>query len=250
MVSFAKFFLVLLKNALLQWKQIRLQNKKVTAMSMDQKDWLSLSEASELLGVHPSTLRRWADSGGIPCLRTPGGHRRFQATDLSAWKQGRQTMILVPHSEAFMQNAVGYTRQEMAKQQVSHESWYLAFDAEETRQRMRDTGRQLFGLAIRYMGRTHNREPILQEGRRIGEFYGQQCADHSVSLVDTVRALNFFRESLLRASSPGQSYSGQYDSEDARIHRQMRLFLDEVMYACLDSYQAAWSHLLDPTAVS
>lgn len=225
-------------------------DRQVTAMSLDQKDWLSLTEASEMLGVHPTTLRRWADSGNIPCLRTPGGHRRFQAADLAAWMRGRQTMALPPHSEALIQNAVGYTRQEMAKRQVSLESWYLAFDAEEARQQMRDTGRRLFGLAIQYMSRTRNQEPVLQEGRRIGEFYGQQCAQHGVSLVDTVRALSFFRESLLRAASPGQAYRGQYDAEDVRIHRQTRHFLDEVMYACLDSYQAAWSHLLDQGAAS
>jgi hypothetical protein len=50
---------------------------------------------------------------------------------------------------------------------------------------------------------------------------------------------------LLRAASPGQPLSGQYDAEDVRIHRRMRQFLDEVMYACLESYQVTWSHLLD-----
>jgi hypothetical protein len=151
--------------------------------------------------------------------------------------QGKQTAALVPGSETLVQSAVGYTRQEMAMQRVSGEPWYAAFEQEEERQQMRDTGRKLFGLAIQYMGRTRNREPVLQEGRRIGEFFGQQCAQRGVSLVDTVRAQFFFRESLLRAASPGQGTPGQYDAEDVRIHRQLRHFLDEVMYACLGSYE-------------
>jgi hypothetical protein len=158
--------------------------------------------------------------------------------------QGKQPAALAPQSETLIQSAVGYTRQEMAEKHVSHESWYVAFDQEAERQQMRDTGRRLFGLAIQYMSRTRDHEPVLQEGRRIGEFYGQECAQHGVSLVDTVRALFFFRESLLRAAKPGQASPGQYDAEDVRIHRQLRYFLDEVMYACLTSYEANCRHLL------
>jgi excisionase family DNA binding protein len=213
-------------------------------MSEEQKEWLSLSEASALLGIHPTTLRRWADSGTIPCFRTPGGHRRFRCTDVAAWTQEKQATAVVPQPETLVQSAVGYTRQEMARKRVSHESWYTAFEREEDRQQMRDTGRRLFGLAIQYMGRTREHEPVLQEGRRIGEFYGQQSAQHGISLVDTVRALFFFRESLLRAAKPGQANPGRYDAEDVRIHRQLRHFMDEVMYACLASYDATCRHLL------
>jgi excisionase family DNA binding protein len=213
-------------------------------MSRERTDWLSLSDASALLGVHPTTLRRWADSGDIPCLRTPGGHRRFRTAELAAWTKGMQATTVAPQPETLVQSAVGFTRHEMARKHVSHESWSTAFDREEDRQEMRDTGRRLFGLAIQYMDRTRDHEPVLQEGRRIGEFYGQACAQHGVALVDTVRALFFFRESLLRAAKPGPASPGQYDAEDVRIHQQLRHFMDEVMYACFASYEATCRHLL------
>lgn len=212
-------------------------------MPFTQEQWLSLIEASTLLGIHPNTLRRWADSGQVPCFRTPGGHRRFKADDLRAWVAGRQTTALAPQAEALVQNVVGFTRNEMAERRVSDEPWYTAFGHEDERQQMRETGRRLFGLAIQYMARTSNHEPVLHEGRRIGQFYGQQCAQHGMSLVDTMRGFFFFRESLLRATRPGLAIRGQYDGEDARMHRQLRLFLDEVMYACLASYE---SHCLKP----
>jgi excisionase family DNA binding protein len=206
-------------------------------MSMHAKEWLSLTETSELLGVHPTTVRRWADAGEIPCFRTPGGHRRFRTTELAAWMERSKEVPALP-SDALVQTAVGYTRQEMAEQRVHSQAWYLAFSQEEDRQQMRDTGRRLFGLAVQYMGRTHNHEPILQEGRRIGQFYGQECARCGMGLVDTMRALFFFRESLIRAARPGQVSKGQYDEEDVRIHRRLRQFLDEVMYACLAGYES------------
>src|SRR5450759_4543365 len=47
-------------------------------------EWLRMRQASELLGVSASTLRRWADSGKVASLRTPGGQRRFSRDDLAA----------------------------------------------------------------------------------------------------------------------------------------------------------------------
>src|SRR5215469_12713125 len=46
--------------------------------------WLGLHEASVLLGVSLSTVRRWADSGKVPVYRTAGGHRRFRRQELQS----------------------------------------------------------------------------------------------------------------------------------------------------------------------
>ena len=43
-----------------------------------------LAGASAALGVSPSTVRRWADSGRVPSQRTAGGHRRFVVSELRA----------------------------------------------------------------------------------------------------------------------------------------------------------------------
>lgn len=41
------------------------------------QDLLSSAEVAVLLGVSPSSVKRWADSGALECVRTPGRHRRF-----------------------------------------------------------------------------------------------------------------------------------------------------------------------------
>ncbi len=46
-----------------------------------EDEWLSLSEAAELLGMHPATVRLWADRNELPSRRTNGGHRRFRRSD-------------------------------------------------------------------------------------------------------------------------------------------------------------------------
>ncbi len=205
--------------------------------SLDEKRWLSLREASELLGVHYTTLRRWADAGDVPCLRTPGGHRRFRERDLTRWMRETQTVALVPAQEALVRSALGFARQEMVEQGIARERWHAAFAGEDERRQMGEMGRSLFGLAIRYLMRTQGREQVLQEGQRIGRYYGRQCAERRMPLLETVRAFIFFRRSLLQAVGPGQVELGPYDAEDARIQKSLNYYMDEVMCACLDSYE-------------
>ena len=44
-----------------------------------------IAEAARLLGVHPSTLRRWDEKGILPpSIRTLTGERRYTEADLKA----------------------------------------------------------------------------------------------------------------------------------------------------------------------
>lgn len=47
-----------------------------------------IAEAAKLLGVHPSTLRRWDEKGILPpSIRTPTGERRYAEADIDAARQ-------------------------------------------------------------------------------------------------------------------------------------------------------------------
>ena len=45
--------------------------------------YLPISEAAKRLGVHHTTLRKWANSGKISCTRTVGGRRRFPESEIN-----------------------------------------------------------------------------------------------------------------------------------------------------------------------
>jgi excisionase family DNA binding protein len=50
---------------------------------MKQEKLLTISEASELLGVAKSTLRRWEEEGKlIPDIRTKEGQKRYKLSSL------------------------------------------------------------------------------------------------------------------------------------------------------------------------
>jgi excisionase family DNA binding protein len=51
---------------------------------MQPTDLLTPGQVAEQFGVGLTTVARWADSGHIPSIRTPGGHRRFRRSDVDA----------------------------------------------------------------------------------------------------------------------------------------------------------------------
>jgi excisionase family DNA binding protein len=45
---------------------------------------LTPAEVAFLFRVDPKTVTRWAQSGKISSIRTPGGHRRFRESEVRA----------------------------------------------------------------------------------------------------------------------------------------------------------------------
>ena len=52
-------------------------------MQRDPTRLLTISQAAAQLGVHPDTLRAWADKGLVPVVRTPTGYRRFEPAEIA-----------------------------------------------------------------------------------------------------------------------------------------------------------------------
>lgn len=84
---------------------------------MSEEELITTTEAAKLLGVGPSTVKRWADDNVLACVRTAGGHRRFLAEEVSRFKQqglasgnnqdvGRWLeVLLAPDADPFQVNA-------------------------------------------------------------------------------------------------------------------------------------------------
>ena len=197
--------------------------------------WLTLGQASRLLGVHPTTLRQWADSGQVRAFRTPGGHRRFAEEDLRKFTKGGLKPI---HDlDLRVQSALGRARREFDEHGLVSEGWYRTFFDEEEKSTKRELGRRLLDLAIRYAMVEDSREQVLQEGRLIGESYGHDAAQRGLSISDTVRAFLFFRDAVIDAIIPAISTPGQTDEEDIRVYHQIKRFMNEVLFTTLGAYQ-------------
>lgn len=49
----------------------------------------STREVAQMWNVSESTVKRWADTAGLDCYRTPGGHRKFRLEDLCSFQEKR-----------------------------------------------------------------------------------------------------------------------------------------------------------------
>ena len=210
----------------------------------EQLHWLTLSEASRLLGVHPATLRLWADAGQVPAYRTPGGHRRFDAADLRAFllraSSGLPQAEQPAPGDSLMINALVHTRTELQRLPPSESAWYSAFD-EPGREQQRSLGRQLFQLTVQYLTRPQRRAETIETAHRLGEAYAGNSQRYQISLLDTVRAFQYFRQNLLRALTADPS-TRHLDEEDLRLHEEVDALLNEVLFGLIHDYERTLLH--------
>lgn len=54
---------------------------------MKQRNLVGITKAAEIVGVHPNTLRVWADKGIVPHVKLPSGYRRFAIEDLQEFRE-------------------------------------------------------------------------------------------------------------------------------------------------------------------
>ncbi|MFO7539028.1 MAG: helix-turn-helix domain-containing protein [Chloroflexota bacterium] len=158
--------------------------------------WLTLAQAAQQLDIHPTTLRRWADNGDIPVMRTPGGHRRFAATDvanLASRQYGRFPSNL---HQLWAEQALAHTRQELS---VQDDSW-LAVGDNKLRQRHRQLGRELMALTLQYISAPEENDHLLAQARHVGQQYGQMAQQSGLVLTEALQAALFFRDTLLEAA--------------------------------------------------
>jgi excisionase family DNA binding protein len=54
---------------------------------------LTPGEVATLFRVDPKTVTRWAASGRISSIRTPGGHRRFREAEVRELLEGNEATV-------------------------------------------------------------------------------------------------------------------------------------------------------------
>jgi excisionase family DNA binding protein len=205
----------------------------------EQSDWVSLGEAAEMLGVHPTTVRHWADSGVLPSQRTPGGHRRFRRRDLMqfATMQQRPSEVGSNEAQVMLQSALGRARLEVGDGQLESLTWYGQFN-EETRQAHRVLGRRLLEVLTTYLANPANQTELRAEVRGLGAEYAHLSVEHNISLTNSVRAFLFFRdlltESVIQLAGV-LSLQSPRDWSD-RL-RQVNVITDELLLSLIEEYQ-------------
>lgn len=57
---------------------------RITDDLLDDDPLLTPDEVASMFRVDPKTVSRWAKSGRVPAIKTPGGHTRFRRSVIEA----------------------------------------------------------------------------------------------------------------------------------------------------------------------
>jgi excisionase family DNA binding protein len=160
--------------------------------------WLTLSEAAKQLRIHPTTLRRWADEGKIPFMLTPGGHRRFAASDIAQLTTRHQGIRRPgPVEEIWLHTAFENARSQIAAHQ--NDKWLKRADPG-IRDSNRSISRQLMELIHKFLSEGEESLSNLQEARGIGRQYGRNAQKIGLTLSEVIETSMLFRDTLLNSA--------------------------------------------------
>lgn len=196
-------------------------------MTDQQAEWVGLSEAARLLGVHPSTVRSWADSGKLPVHRTAGGHRRFLRSDIEGVRRRPEES----GAQFVIENVIGRTRLEVAEGRLENQAWYRKL-TEPQRQAYREESHRLVQQVGELMGAESSEEP-----RQIGQEYAGISLDAGMTLVEAVEAFLYFRGFLME--SIYSLHEAQGGPTWAQFYRQASGFTDTVLVSIVETYQSS-----------
>ncbi len=199
-------------------------------------EWLSLSEVAHELGVHPSTVRNWANQGRIPVHRTPGGHRRFRREEVILWNQAKQANT--PNgADKLVQDALNRTRFHISEGRLESESWYQKLN-QNARIQYRRSGRTLLQGLSTYLA-SSPADDAGGEARALGYEYAVRGRRYGLSVMEATKAFLFFRNTLLEAMF--EIYDAAYVNAPfvrSDIFLKLTAFTDDVMMTLLETYTA------------
>ncbi|MCL4562771.1 MAG: helix-turn-helix domain-containing protein [Chloroflexi bacterium] len=209
---------------------------KTTTFETPSTTWLDLAAAARYLGVHFTTLRRWADAGKVSCMRTPGGRRRFALADLERFvSQSRLPSPQVKSLALPVEHSNDLVRRHIVEHGMPREGWINHLD-EIQRMKFKYSGQMLLGLLMQYNSRLDSGEVFLREAEHLAQDYGTICAQARMNVSDAVQAFLFFQHSIMDMIFETSSLNGHLDDAGKRLYQRTNDFMDALMVAMVDSF--------------
>jgi excisionase family DNA binding protein len=157
-------------------------------------DWLSLAEASRLLGVSTATLRRWSDAGRVRTFTTPGGHRRYSRSALERLLPPDRSRRPSIADAGLTPARLSRTYRREGRSGSAQLPWVLAL-TDEQRVLFRERGHVLAASLVQYLDATRPETAAhhLRSAEVSAAEYGSVAADLGLSLSQTVEGFLRFR---------------------------------------------------------
>lgn len=213
-----------------------------------RREWLTIHEASALIGVSPATLRRWSDAGDIKAFTTPGGHRRFSRSAV---------LGLLPSARRERPNLerLGETPERLARVYRSQigktadaTGWIKLLDEAE-KAPFREYGRRIANALLASFDAPNaaEREASIVEAELGSAEYGRIAAEHGIPIADTVELFLRFRMPFLHELGAVARRRALDTAEATDLLEIATEALDRLLSALVRAHAASSACLLLPT---
>jgi excisionase family DNA binding protein len=202
---------------------------------MSESEWVSLRRAADILGVHPATVRNWADEGKLPSRRTPGGHRRFRRSDLLQYAEAQHDLQPL-EVQVIIQNALGHARLNVGGGTLADVPWYNAL-SEKTRGQLRQQGLQTMEAIRKYLA-SDSQQAQLDDAHDLGLSYASVLHADSISLLQAVHGFFYFSDFIIDSILTWSEITPQRNSpsEWGALLRQVSTFTNAMLLAIIEYY--------------
>jgi excisionase family DNA binding protein len=201
----------------------------------DTSEWLSLRGAADLLGVHPATVRSWADRGDLPSRRTPGGHRRFRRADVE--QMAHNEPELQPRElQIILQNALGQTRMRVGEGTLSEAPWYEAM-SDATRQALRVQGREVLEELRGYLSQGAP-DSQLSSAIKLGERYAALLLKDRLSLPQAMRGFFYFSDFVINSILTWLEVTPRSAAEWGALLKHVNTYTDTMLLSIVEYYES------------
>jgi excisionase family DNA binding protein len=196
---------------------------------------LSISEASQLLGVSEAALRHWTGEGKIKAFITPGGHRRYARTGLKKFMNSNPKALRVKDLVAELAETAPQHR-EIALASPKETAWYGRL-SKKAQGQLADLGRRMLNLIIKYVTEPSRREKTLQLIREVGRDHGEALAKMEMPLTDSVESFLRHRDPIMHAATHLMKKREGFTGRVVESIPMVGYVMDEALVALVAAHQ-------------
>lgn len=202
---------------------------------MEQQSLVTISEASQMLGVSEASLRQWTDEGKIRAFITPGGHRRYSIANLKKFKGSHQRVLGIKDLAIELENTTPLLRG-IARKSPSTTLWYneLSRDSQE---HLAHLGRRLLDLIVRYVTDPPKREETIKLARDVGHGFGETLASSGLPLINSVETFILHRHPIMNAVTHLLQKREAYTRRVIEAIPLVAQVLDEALVSLVEAHQ-------------
>jgi excisionase family DNA binding protein len=200
--------------------------------------WLSLGEASKVLGISQGTLRRWADRGQVASFTTPGGHRRFpRAAILALIPSERVRRPQIADLGASSERIAGTYR----RLGLGEGDSMLGELSESERELFRERGRRMVECLIAHLDAEGPASAManLHQAAAYATEYGASTARLGGSLSEGVETFLRFRAPFIEDLAATARRRGLDTREATGLLMDAEGAFDKLLLAFMDGWQQA-----------